>query len=211
MALLLKQYKGNHDDGNYNLYLYLLCALLMQITITEGEESLVALKEQGTVKKQLKYDPATQSPFVETNPPTDNEKPVAIEKVRHEDFEESFPSKTKEQFEQQQQPSAKIIEKFDVGKQISFHQETIMKENEDISNSLKAGFYFFLALSSSAVIFILYKVYRLRLSRAERKYGVQGDRSTQELTPLPMAIDDGHSDDEDQTLFDVQRQQLRIL
>uniref|UniRef100_A0A1B0BFT9 Uncharacterized protein n=1 Tax=Glossina palpalis gambiensis TaxID=67801 RepID=A0A1B0BFT9_9MUSC len=86
--------------------------ILMQITITESEESLVALKEQGTVKKQLKYDPATQSPFVETNPPTDNEKPDVIEKVTHEDFEKSFPSKTKEQFEPQQQPSAKIIEKF---------------------------------------------------------------------------------------------------
>uniref|UniRef100_A0A1B0FF01 Uncharacterized protein n=1 Tax=Glossina morsitans morsitans TaxID=37546 RepID=A0A1B0FF01_GLOMM len=210
MALLLKQYRGNHDEGNYNLYLYLFYALVIIIQV-EGEESLVALKEQGTVKKQLKNDPASQSPFVETNPPIDNEKPVVIEKVKHEDYEDSFPSKTKEQFKEQQQPSEKMMEKFDIAKQISSHQESIMKQNEDISDSLKAGFYFFLALSSSAVIFILYKVYRLRLSRAERKYGVQGDRSTQELTPLPMAIDDGHSDDEDQTLFDVQRQQLRIL
>lgn len=53
----------------------------------------------------------------------------------------------------------------------------------------------------------------LRLSRAERKYGVQGDRANQELTPLPMAIEDVNSDedDEDHTLFEVNRQSIRIL
>ncbi|TMW54539.1 hypothetical protein DOY81_000333 [Sarcophaga bullata] len=81
----------------------------------------------------------------------------------------------------------------------------------DISDSLKTGFYFFLILSSGAVFFIMFKIYRLRLSRAERRYGVQGDRTTQELTPLPTSIEDGHSDDEDQTVFEVQRQNIRIL
>lgn len=90
-------------------------------------------------------------------------------------------------------------------------EESIFNENEDISDSITNGFYFFLALSSGAVIFILFKIYRLRLTRAERKYGVQGDRANQELTPLPISIEDGHSDDEDQTLFEVQRQNLRIL
>lgn len=62
-------------------------------------------------------------------------------------------------------------------------------------------------LSSSAAFL------SLRLSRAERKYGVQGDRANQELTPLPMAIEDVNSDedDEDHTLFEVNRQSIRIL
>ncbi|XP_075167337.1 uncharacterized protein LOC142239436 [Haematobia irritans] len=93
-----------------------------------------------------------------------------------------------------------------------FHQdEVIMQSNEEISDSLKTGFYFFVALSLSAVLFIIFKVYRLRLSRAERKYGVQGDRTTQELTPLPIGIEDGHSEDEDQTVFELNRQNIRIL
>lgn len=90
-------------------------------------------------------------------------------------------------------------------------EEFLLNDDEDISNSLATGFYFFLALSSGAVIFILFKIYRLRLSRAERKYGVQGDRSNQELTPLPISIEDGHSDDEEQIVFEVQRQNIRIL
>ncbi|XP_005177648.1 uncharacterized protein LOC101894018 [Musca domestica] len=95
---------------------------------------------------------------------------------------------------------------------VFFHQEeTILRNNEEISDSLKTGFYFFAALSLSAILFIIFKIYRLRLSRAERKYGVQGDRSTQELTPLPIGIEDGHSDDEDQTVFEINRQNIRIL
>ncbi|XP_037949199.1 uncharacterized protein LOC119689059 [Teleopsis dalmanni] len=88
-------------------------------------------------------------------------------------------------------------------------KQTIFQVDSDMPDSFKAGFYVFLALSCGAVMFIVFKVYRMRLSRAERKYGVQGDRSTQELTPLPIEIEDGNSDDEDQTLFD--RQQIRIL
>ncbi|XP_073846932.1 uncharacterized protein [Musca autumnalis] len=95
---------------------------------------------------------------------------------------------------------------------VFYHQEeTILRDNEEISDSLKTGFYFFAALSLSAILFLVFKVYRLRLSRAERKYGVQGDRSTQELTPLPISIEDGHSDDEDQTVFEINRQNIRIL
>ena len=44
---------------------------------------------------------------------------------------------------------------------------------------------------------------RLRGSLAERRYGVHGDRGAQELTPLPMAIEDEDSDTEDHTVFDI--------
>ncbi|XP_017491116.1 PREDICTED: uncharacterized protein LOC108379283 [Rhagoletis zephyria] len=84
-------------------------------------------------------------------------------------------------------------------------------DDEDLPDSYITGFYIFLGLSIGAMLFIFIKVYRLRLSRAERKYGVQGDRSTQELVPLPVSIEDGVSEDEDQTLFEVNRQQIRIL
>lgn len=46
---------------------------------------------------------------------------------------------------------------------MSFHnhqEETIFGAEENISDSLRAGFYFFLALSSSAVLFIVFKIYR---------------------------------------------------
>lgn len=47
---------------------------------------------------------------------------------------------------------------------VYFHQEeTIMQNNEEISDSLKTGFYFFVALSLSAVLFIIFKVYRYNL------------------------------------------------
>ncbi|XP_054737261.1 uncharacterized protein LOC129243878 [Anastrepha obliqua] len=84
-------------------------------------------------------------------------------------------------------------------------------DDNDIPDSYIKGFYIFLTLSGVAMFFIVVRVYRLRLSRAERKYGVQGDRSTQELVPLPVSIEDGNSDDEDQTLFELSRQQIRIL
>lgn len=75
----------------------------------------------------------------------------------------------------------------------------------DIPDSFKMGFYFFIGLSITGILFILIKINRMRLSRAERKYGVHGDRSTQELTPLPIAIEDD-SDNEDHTVFDINRQ-----
>ncbi|XP_055917598.1 uncharacterized protein LOC129949902 [Eupeodes corollae] len=75
----------------------------------------------------------------------------------------------------------------------------------DIPESFKMGFYFFIGLSTVGILFILIKINRMRLSRAERKYGVHGDRTTQELTPLPMAIEDD-SENEDHTVFDINRQ-----
>lgn len=75
----------------------------------------------------------------------------------------------------------------------------------DIPESFKMGFYFFIGLSIAGILFILLKINRMRLSRAERKYGVHGDRSTQELTPLPMALEDD-SENEDHTVFDINRQ-----
>jgi len=83
--------------------------------------------------------------------------------------------------------------------------------NDDFDDpeELKIGTYFLIILTGAATLFMLFKLYRMRLTRAERKYGVQGNRSAQELTPLPMSNDNGCSDEEDHTLFD--RHQIRIL
>lgn len=93
----------------------------------------------------------------------------------------------------------------------SNYKNKVYKASDDIPDSFKTTFYFFVGLSSAAVLFILLKVYRMRLSRAERRYGVQGDRRTQEMTPLPISIEDANSDEDDQTLFEVNREQIRIL
>ncbi|XP_017149906.2 uncharacterized protein LOC108160418 [Drosophila miranda] len=75
----------------------------------------------------------------------------------------------------------------------------------------QAVVYVLVAITSSAIFLLVLRVYRMRLTRAERKYGVQGDRANQELTPLPMAIEDVNSDEEDHTVFEVNRQNIRIL
>nr|XP_016930161.1 protein bassoon isoform X2 [Drosophila suzukii] len=67
----------------------------------------------------------------------------------------------------------------------------------------QAVVYILVGITSTAILLLVMRVYRLRLSRAERKYGVQGDRANQELTPLPMAIEDVNSDEEDHTLFEL--------
>uniref|UniRef100_A0A1L8D6Q6 Protein with signal anchor n=2 Tax=Nyssomyia neivai TaxID=330878 RepID=A0A1L8D6Q6_9DIPT len=69
-------------------------------------------------------------------------------------------------------------------------------------NSLQTAFLAFAAIGILLIFFIIFRSYRLRTSRAERRYGVQGNRNTQELTPLPMAVDEDSADDE-QTLFDA--------
>ncbi|XP_062135993.1 uncharacterized protein LOC133845531 [Drosophila sulfurigaster albostrigata] len=85
-------------------------------------------------------------------------------------------------------------------------------DDMDFADSFTPVYYVLVGITSSAILLLIARVYRLRLSRAERKYGVQGDRANQELTPLPMAIEDVNSDeDEDHTLFEVNRQSIRIL
>ncbi|XP_020806789.1 uncharacterized protein LOC110182945 isoform X1 [Drosophila serrata] len=83
--------------------------------------------------------------------------------------------------------------------------------NSDDDSPGQAVVYIVVGITSTAILLLVMRVYRLRLSRAERKYGVQGDRANQELTPLPMAIEDVNSDEEDHTLFEVNRQNIRIL
>ncbi|XP_017838382.1 kinesin-related protein 7 [Drosophila busckii] len=86
-----------------------------------------------------------------------------------------------------------------------------LNNNAGLPETYTSLFYMFVGISSIALLYLVLRLYRLRLSRAERKYGVQGDRANQELTPLPMAIEDVNSDDEeDHTLFEV-RQSIRIL
>lgn len=71
--------------------------------------------------------------------------------------------------------------------------------------SLQTALLAFVALGILLVFFIVFRSYRLRTSRAERRYGVLGDRSAQELTPLPMATeeDEEESGEDEQTLFDA--------
>eukprot|EP00099_Drosophila_melanogaster_P029855 NP_995776.1 uncharacterized protein Dmel_CG12159, isoform B [Drosophila melanogaster] len=73
----------------------------------------------------------------------------------------------------------------------------------DVDFPGQAVVYILVGITSTAILLLIMRVYRLRLSRAERKYGVQGDRANQELTPLPMAIEDVNSDEEDHTLFEL--------
>ncbi|XP_016990535.1 uncharacterized protein LOC108052607 isoform X2 [Drosophila rhopaloa] len=75
--------------------------------------------------------------------------------------------------------------------------------SSDIDFPGQAVVYILVGITSTAILLLVMRVYRLRLSRAERKYGVQGDRANQELTPLPMAIEDVNSDDEDHTVFEL--------
>ncbi|KAM7343490.1 uncharacterized protein ACRADG_010490 [Cochliomyia hominivorax] len=173
---------------------------------TSNNNKTLENKTQKSVKKDLKVN-LTDETVVEITPPAKDdhtEKLVIID-------EKSLIETTGKAIEQQQP-----VQEAKEGAPQSYqnpheNEEFVLNDADDMADSLKTGFYFFLILSSAAIVFILFKIYRLRLSRAERKYGVQGDRSTQELTPLPISIEDGHSDDEDETLFEVQRQNIRIL
>ncbi|SPP75563.1 uncharacterized protein LOC117582123 isoform X1 [Drosophila guanche] len=93
--------------------------------------------------------------------------------------------------------------------------EDVRIEHSSMGNDVdfpgQAVVYVLVAITSSAILLLVLRVYRMRLTRAERKYGVQGDRANQELTPLPMAIEDVNSDEEDHTVFEVNRQNIRIL
>lgn len=52
---------------------------------------------------------------------------------------------------------------------------------------------------------------RLRSHRAERRYGVQGDKSAQELTHLPTAMEEDESElEEDETLFDINKTRVYV-
>lgn len=52
---------------------------------------------------------------------------------------------------------------------------------------------------------------RLRSHRAERRYGVQGDKSAQELTHLPTAIEEDESElEDDETLFDINKTRVYV-
>ncbi|XP_013116500.1 uncharacterized protein LOC106093880 [Stomoxys calcitrans] len=190
------------------------------------DESAIAKPENGhnakTVKKDLEKEIKPPETTLKTNSDSkvENEKikPIVTPEQHDEKPKEEIATQPKDKNEtDQKSPHVSANDNKSSPKPLPsdshiYHQEeVIMQSNEEISDSLKTGFYFFVALSLSAILFIVFKVYRLRLSRAERKYGVQGDRTTQELTPLPIGIEDGHSDDEDQTVFEVNRQNIRIL
>ncbi|XP_065367418.1 uncharacterized protein LOC135960124 [Calliphora vicina] len=175
--------------------------------------------EQKSVKKELKVN-ITDEAIEQITPPSEKddhtEKLVIIDEksiieTSGKALEQETGQKASEKIGVVETATTKSEPKEQQHYKQPVDEEFVLSDADDISESLKTGFYFFLILSLGAIVFIIFKIYRLRLSRAERKYGVQGDRSTQELTPLPISIEDGHSDDEDQTLFEVQRQNIRIL
>ncbi|EDW01192.1 membrane protein FAM174A [Drosophila grimshawi] len=148
-----------------------------------------------TVKKALPPAPPTQAP--ETAVP---QSPAVV--VISEKPQQQLIPKAAEPNDNQPAAAAEdvLIQRSKIGK------------DDEFPDSFAAVFYVMVGLTSSAILLLVVRIYRLRLSRAERKYGVQGDRANQELTPLPMAIEDVNSDeDEDQTLFEVNRQSIRIL
>ncbi|XP_055380167.1 uncharacterized protein LOC129611201 [Condylostylus longicornis] len=82
--------------------------------------------------------------------------------------------------------------------------KNIYTSQDEMPDSFKTGFYILMSVGLVGLSFIIYKAFKLRMTRAERKYGVQGDRNAQELTPLPTSIDED-SDTEDQTIFELIR------
>ncbi|XP_064547876.1 uncharacterized protein LOC135434973 [Drosophila montana] len=137
--------------------------------------------------------------------------------VQQTSAESSVPEKVVVISEKPQQAAAPVIRQHEhptgVLPEEDVHIEhSNMNDNTDFPDTYAAVFYILVGITSSAILVLVVRVYRLRLSRAERKYGVQGDRANQELTPLPMAIEDVNSDEEeDHTLFEVNRQSIRIL
>ncbi|KAM8713020.1 hypothetical protein ACLKA7_013351 [Drosophila subpalustris] len=158
-----------------------------------------------SVRKEKPLSPPSQPEHETATPPsppkaTATEKPVEI----NENQEKSKPA-----IDQNPQPRAKDVMPVEDNVHIEHSKPN---SDNDFSDSFTPVYYILVAISSSAILLLVARVYRLRLSRAERKYGVQGDRANQELTPLPMAIEDVNSDeDEDHTLFEVNRQSIRIL
>jgi len=77
--------------------------------------------------------------------------------------------------------------------------------NTEIPASIMSGFYAFVALGFLAVVYITYRSFRIRSSRAARRYGTRGNHLRQELQPLPGAIEtDSDGDDQQTVVFDRQ-------
>lgn len=200
--------------------LLILCLYLLTVNVSAGNQ---------TLKKDLHDDKLFVDEVIK--PPKNelrrvvSDKSIIKESVEAHEHEQITTTKNEKQsvtVEKQQklssvpqaEPTISPKERFShVVEETKFKTKDINidYEDDDLPGSYITGFYIFIGLSMCAMLFIVVRVYRLRLSRAERRYGVQGDRSTQELVPLPVSIEDDNSEDEDHTLFEVNRQQIRIL
>lgn len=200
--------------------LLILCLYLLTVNVSAGNQ---------TLKKDLHDDKLFVDEVIK--PPKNelrrvvSDKSLIKESVEAHEHEQITTTKNEKQsvtVEKQQklssvpqaEPTISPKERFShVVEETKFKTKDINidYEDDDLPGSYITGFYIFIGLSMCAMLFIVVRVYRLRLSRAERRYGVQGDRSTQELVPLPVSIEDDNSEDEDHTLFEVNRQQIRIL
>lgn len=200
--------------------LLILCLYLLTVNVSAGNQ---------TLKKDLHDDKLFVDEVIK--PPKNelrrvvSDKSLIKESVEAHEHEQITTTKNEKQsvtVEKQQklssvpqaEPTISPKERFShVVEETKFKTKDINidYEDDDLPGSYITGFYIFIGLSMCAMLFIVVRVYRLRLSRAERRYGVQGDRSTQELVPLPVSIEDDNSEDEDHTLFEVNCQQIRIL
>ncbi|KAH8407575.1 hypothetical protein KR222_007445 [Zaprionus bogoriensis] len=179
--------------------LLLVAALLLTLLLLQQEHADTA----STTNTDPKAD--TRNSVKKEKPPTPQElAPVTVEVTPKPANQGPVPAPVANAEEKKQQESAP---------KHNFPEDGHKAQGDDFPETYVAVFYVLVGITSMAILLLIVRVYRLRLSRAERKYGVQGDRANQELTPLPMAIEDVNSDedDEDHTLFEVNRQSIRIL
>ncbi|XP_001361478.1 uncharacterized protein [Drosophila pseudoobscura] len=159
------------------------------------------LSAPAAIPKAVKSDDAVPVPKKKDADAIIAEKPVLT--LKEQPKEPERPADQKSRAEPKLSPSS------------SLPVEDVRIEHSSMGNEMdfpgQAVVYVLVAITSSAIFLLVLRVYRMRLTRAERKYGVQGDRANQELTPLPMAIEDVNSDEEDHTVFEVNRQNIRIL
>ncbi|XP_067630153.1 uncharacterized protein [Eurosta solidaginis] len=207
----------------HNCQLILLCLLL--VTVNKASASQIKKKDGAIASEDLKTSDA-ELPYTvdETNPKNPNPIQESVATKKHEGvLNNAVGGKLSANVEPEHnkklpnsEPVGGTIAPIERWSNTADESQFNLKANyeygdDELPHSFVTSFYVFLGLSVGAMLFILVKVYRLRLSRAERKYGVHGDRTTQELVPLPVSIEDCNSEDEDQTLFEVNRQQIRIL
>lgn len=128
-------------------------------------------KTQKTFKKELKLKPENETVVVITPPAKDDhteklviideksvvensgkgleqQKPIATE-AKGSEKTGLLETVTKEATEQHAQPYQHHVD-----------EEFVLNDVDDMSESLKTGFYFFLILSSAAIVFIIFKIYR---------------------------------------------------
>ncbi|XP_017145254.1 uncharacterized protein LOC108157627 [Drosophila miranda] len=151
------------------------------------------LSAPAAIPKAVKSDDAVPVPNQKDADVIIAEKPALT--LKEQPKEPERPADPKSRAEPKLSPSSSLpvedarIEHSSMGNEMDFPGQAVV--------------YVLVAITSSAIFLLVLRVYQMRLTRAERKYGVQGDRTNQELTSLPMAIEDVNSDEEDHIVFEM--------